>query len=588
MNPVRQNPFSAAEPSRATVLLWCLPLVLVIIVITAFSSSVEFDFINYDDPLYITENPNVNSGLTLANLKWALFSSGEANLWGPLTYASHQLDVSLFGLNPARHHAVNVLWHALATVFLFLTALKLTKSSLWSFFIALIWAIHPEKIQSVAWLSERKDVLSGALFFASLYFFTCWNLRPVKNPALYSASFLLFILSLMSKPSVVPLPLVLFLLFYLDPKRIVASVCGAIRPLVPFVAAAILVAGIALYFKDQGDLGNTAEKLTIALKASHVVISYVFYLNRFFWPAPAQLWFLPSDPIFSFVSSVAILAVFAPLVLWLGSKEKLIITGAAIYTILWLPISGLVSVSSFFVADRYSYLPQIGLIFMTVGLVKLLSRFSTSLFSATLALGSFSVVILTLQQKQLPLWKDSETLFAHEMAVSPQSLLAPIHYGEVFKESDPEKALLYYARAHRNDPQAGIALAKMGMIQKQLGRRKEALESFLKGTQVATQVRENWTLLLLQQVELRLYEQAEETIKRGIEYDPQNWDFIMNSGNFYLMIRKRANEALPYFLEAHSLEPSDPRSIQACADCHRALGNTNEARKFENLLRQEK
>lgn len=582
MNPPEQNSFQAAKPSLPP---WCALVALVIIVIAAFSASVKFGFINYDDPHYITENPNVNTGVSLANIKWALTSTGNTNLWSPLTFASHQLDVSLFGARPGWHHAVNVLWHALATALFFLIALKLTKSNFWAFFVVLIWAIHPEKVQSVAWLSERKDVLSGALFFASLYAFTWWKLRPEKNPALYAGSLFFFILALLAKPSVVPLPLVLYLLFYFDTKEFLASIRESILPLLPFAAAALLVAGIAIHFQSQGTLGGVGESVTLVKKAGNVVVSYVFYLKRFFWPFPAQLWFVPPESKVPLIRSAVALCVLAPLVIWLGMKEKLIIGGAAIYTILWLPVSGLVSVSHYFVADRYSYLPQIGLVFMLMGIVRLLTRSSTSLVPAGLALGSFSGFLLFLQQQQLPLWKDNRTLFSHEMAINPKSLLAPIHYAEVFAESDPEKALAYYTKAHRIDPQAGIALAKMGVVQKLLGRYDEAQESFRKATEVATPVRESWTQLLVLQVELELYPQAEETIRRGLEAIPDNWDFLMNSGNFYLLVLKQPEEALEYFLKAHDLAPADLRSIEALAGCYRALGDDAEARKFEDMLK---
>lgn len=585
MSDPAPNPFVAAKPIRRPFPAWAALLLLILIVLASFVSSVRFGFINYDDPHYITENANVNTGLSLTNLRWALTSTGNTNLWSPLTFLSHQLDVTLFGLRPGLHHAVNVLWHALAAALLFLLAHKLTKSALWSFFIALIWAIHPEKVQSVAWLSERKDVLSGAFFFASLLTFTWWKLRPEKSPALYASSALCFLLALLSKPSVVPLPLILFLLFYLDTKRILASIRESILPLLPFALASLLAAGIAIHFQSQGTLSEVGANSGIAQRASNMVVSYVFYLGRFFWPHPAQLWFVPPTSTFPIIISAAILLAFAGLVIWLGKKENLILVGAAIYTILWLPVSGLVSVSHYFVADRYSYLPQIGIVFMLMGLVRLLASRITHPLAPAAALGSFSAFLLFLQQTQLPLWKDNETLFSHEMAVNPRSLLAPIHYAEVFKESDPEKALRYYTIAHRNDPQAGIALAKMGVTQKQLGRTEQALESFLKGTQAANPVPENWTQLLVLQVELERYNAAEQTIRRGLEQNPGNWPFIMNAGNFHLLVRKDPETALTFFLKAHSLKPSDPRPIQACAESHRALGNEGEALTFEKLLR---
>ncbi|QTN32471.1 tetratricopeptide repeat protein [Akkermansiaceae bacterium] len=581
MSEPGQNPFVAAKPAFTH---WAALLLLVSIVLASFAASVKFGFINYDDPHYITENPHVNSGLSPANLKWALTNTGDTNLWSPLTFASHQLDVALFGLRPGWHHAVNVLWHALAAALFFLTVRKLTNSTFWAFFVALIWAIHPEKVQSVAWLSERKDVLSGAMFFASTLAFACWRLRPAKSPALYAGSLACFAMALLAKPSVVPLPLVLYLLLYLDTKRILASAREAALPLLPFFAASAAAAGIAIYFQSQGGLGGIGGGSTLAGKAMNMVVGYAFYLERFFWPSPAQLWFTPPSSMVPFAISAAALCILAPLLFWLGRKEKLIIGGAAIYTVLWLPVSGLVSVSHYFVADRYSYLPQIGLVFMLVGFVRLITRSAASVAPAGIVLGAFSAYLLFLQQQQLPLWKDSETLFSHEMAINPDSLLAPIHYAEVFTESDPEKALAFYAKAHRIDPQAGIALAKMGVMQKQLGRNEKALESFEKATQVAFPVRESWTQLLVLLVELKLYPQAEETIKRGIDADPDNWEFIMNSGNFYLLVLKQPDEALEYFLRAHDLAPADPRSIEACAESFRALGRESDARRFDAML----
>lgn len=575
---MKTNPFQPALPRLPGIPPWASFVLLFVLVVLAFSPSLGFGFINYDDPHYITENLHVNTGLGLSNLKWALTSTGDTNLWSPLTFVSHQLDVSLFGLNPTWHHAVNVLWHALAASFLFLVAQNLTKSLRWSFFIAFLWAIHPEKIQSVAWLSERKDVLSGALVLASLYLFSEWKLKAAKVPALYLSSLILFGLALLAKPSVVPLPLILFLLFYLDLKRPLPSALASLRPLTPFFVASLLAAGATLYFQSA-DVG---ADLSIGQKLVNIVVGYVFYLHRFLWPAPAQIWFDPPDSLWPFVISLGVLGVFASAVIWFGRKEKLILIGIAIYTIMWLPISGLVSVSYYFVTARYSYLPQIGLILILVGLAKLISRKISNPVPASIVLASFTILLLFLQQKQLPHWKNNETLFSHEMAINPTSLLAPIHYAEVFSDSDPEKALIYYTMAHQNDPQAGVALTKMGMMQVRLNRPDEALKNFLQATQVNTPVPENWTALLLLQVELGQYDQAEQTVKQGLERYPKNWEIIMNSGNFYLLVRKQPSEALPLFLKAHALQPNDPRASKACATTYRALGEPAKAEALES------
>lgn len=572
MDPSQKNAVFTAAPRRAIIPPWLSVVALFILVFLAFSPSLGFNFINYDDPNFVTENPNVNSGLSFENFKWAFYSPGEVNLWNPLTYLSHQLDVTLFGLNPTWHHAVNAFWHAVAAGFLFLLALKLTKSTCWSFFIAFLWAIHPEKVQSVAWISERKDVLSGALFFASLYLFSEWKLRSKKVVSLYLGSLLLFVLSALAKPSVIPLPLILFLLFYLEPRQLLRSALASLRPLAPFFGTAILTAGIVIYFQSQGTLADTGEGLSATQKLSQIVVSYLFYPIRFLWPIPLQLWFTSASVPASFATSLALLCLLGPLVLWLGKKEQLIITGAVIYTLLWLPVSGLVSVSNYFVTDRYSYLPQIGLIVMLVGVAKLFLPKTHQAVFLPLALSAFTIVPLILLQLQLPNWKDSKTLFSHEMAVNPQSFLAPIHYGEEFSEHDPEKALFYYSKAHQNDPQAGLALTKMGLMQIRLNRPQEALENFLKASQVTTPVPDTWTQLLLLQVEFKHYDEAERTIAEGLERYPKNWAFIMNGGNFYLLVKKNPSKALSYFLKAQAIKPTDPRVIKALATCHRALG----------------
>jgi Tfp pilus assembly protein PilF len=582
MDPSMENTVFTAVPRRAMIPPWLLALPLFLLVFLAFSPSLGFDFINYDDPNFVTENPNVNPGLSVENFKWAFYSPGEVNLWNPLTYLSHQLDVTLFGLNPTWHHAVNVFWHAVAAGFLFLLAHKLTKSTCWSLFIAFLWAIHPEKIQSVAWISERKDVLSGALFFASLYLFSEWKLRSHKVLPLYLGSLLLFALAALAKPSVIPLPLILFLLFYLEPRQLIRAAIASLRPLAPFFGIAILTAGIVIHFQSQGTLSDTGENLGATQKLSQIVVSYLFYPTRFLWPIPLQLWFTPPNSLFAI--SLALLCLFIPLVLWLGKKEKLILIGAVIYTLLWLPVSGLVSVSNYFVTDRYSYLPQIGLILMLVGVAKLFLPKTRSPAFLPLALSAFTIVPLILMQIQLPHWKDSKTLFSHEMSINPKSFLAPIHYGLEFQEADPEKALLYFTKAHQNDPQAGLALTQMGKMQVRLNRPHEALENFLNATQVTTPIPSTWTQLMLLQVELKLHDEAERTIEEGLERYPKNWSFIMNSGNFHLLVRKKPDKALPFFLRAHAINPTDLRVIKALATCYRTLGDNHSAKRFERLL----
>ncbi|WP_138084283.1 tetratricopeptide repeat protein [Phragmitibacter flavus] len=553
-------------------------------VFLAFAPSLTFDFINYDDPYYIIDNPNVNTGLSLANLRWAFGTPGEVNLWNPLTTLSHQLVVSLFGLNPAWHHAVNGLCHALAASLLFLLAVKLTKSLPWSYFIALLWAIHPQKIQSVAWITERKDVLSGALFFASILCFAEWHSRTKKRPALYVASLLLFIAAAMAKPSVLPLPLVLLVLFALKPGQIISSALSSLRQLGPFFAAAVALAAIVVFFQSHGTLSDVGGDDSLFERLRQMIFGYVFYLLRFAFPIPSQFFFTPPLSHLPLVLAIVGLGLFLIAVIWLGRREKLIPVGALIYTLLWLPISGIIPISHYFAADRYSYLPQIGIIIIVIGLARRLSSLSSKSLLLPIALGSLVAGYLVLLQQQLPIWKNSETLFAHEMRVNPREALADIHYGEAFWNNDPAKALVHFELAHQKAPHEGLPLSKMGVTQLRLNQPEQALESFQAATRAANPVVETWTQLLLLQVDLKRYSEAEATVNDGLQRFPNQWPMLMNAGNFHLLVKKDPHQALPLFLKAHEISPSNADSIRACARCYLILGDQPSAARFERLL----
>lgn len=562
---------------------WLLACALFVLVFLAFAPSLTFDFINYDDPEFIVENPNVNTGLSIANIKWAFAAPGEVKLWNPLNYLSHQLDVTLFGLNPTWHHAMNVFWHALAATLLFLIARKLTNSLGWSLFITLLWALHPQKIQSVAWIAERKDVLSGALFFASILCFAEWKSRSRKLPVLYISSLLLFIAAALAKPSVLPLPFVLVALFYLKPGQLISSALSSLRQLSPFFVCAVILAIIVVHFQSQGIFGETTSNTSPLEQVRQIIISFAFYLTRFAIPVPSQFFFTPPSSNLPFILSLVVIALFSAVVLWLGKREKLISLGALIFVLLWLPVSGIVPVSHYFVADRYSYLPQIGIIILFAGIARLVFSSLPKPIFLPLTLSTIVAAYLALLQLQLPIWKNSETLFAHEMRVNPSEALGYIHYGEVFKESDPAKALVHYRKAHEKAPHEGLPLTKMGIMQLDLGQPEDALANFSKAIQAENPIMESWTHLLLLQVDLKRYAEAEETINDGLQRFPKQWSMLMNAANFHLLVKKDSKTALPLFLKAHEIKPN-AATIQACARCYDLLGDKQSAARFKRLL----
>lgn len=584
MDPFDQVSLSSSRTARlAAFPPWLQAGAIFVIVGLAFSPTLFYDFVTYDDPEFILENPRVNTGLTLSNFVWAFASPGDYILWNPLSYLSHQIDVSLFGLEATGHHAVNVLWHAFGAALLFLVCQKLMGSLGWSAGIALLWALHPQRAQSVAWISERKDVLSGALCFASLLCFVQWWKGRRKQPGLYGSSLFLFILAALAKPSVLPLPLVLLLLFGLDKENVLSSLRSSLRWLGPFLAAASVIALIVGYFQAMGKadaLGG--EDTTLLGRIQLIVMAFAFYPARFVFPLPARILFPPPDSAVFLVGALVILVAFLAVTFELGRRDALVLAGAAIYLAFWLPVSGIIPVSHYFVADRYSYLPQVGLILIVVGAV----RAVPSGWRRPFVLGLFLVLAgeVIVLQKQLPLWKNSETLFGHEMTVNPTSGIASLHYGEFFRNTDPEKALRYYTLAHRKAPEEGLPLTKMGMVQIQLGQAEAALDSLMKATEAERPIPETWTRLLLLLVDQEKIALARKVVESGVERFPAHWNTLMNGGNFHLLVRKDPQEALPLFLRAHEVDPNHPDSLEACIRCYRLLGNENAAARFQRRL----
>lgn len=552
------------------------------LVCLAFLPTLSFDFVTYDDPEFILENPHVNTGITPSNLLWAFASPGDYILWNPLSYLSHQLDVTLFGLNAAGHHAVNILWHALAATLLFLVCQKLTRSLGWSALITLLWALHPQRVQSVAWISERKDVLSGALCFASVLCFAGWWMRERKNPALYVTSFLLYTAAALAKPSVLPLPLALLILFALKRGNLLSSLRSSLRWLAPFLAVALVVASLVFYFQSQGASPEIAADDSVLERIRQMVLSFSFYPMRFVFPTPSRLLFPPPESPRFLISAVVFLVLFVAVAYNLGRRNRMVLTGAALFVLFWLPVSGVIPVSHYFVADRYSYLAQLGLILMVVGAVRAVRYGWRRLLVPGLVL--FLVGHVVLLQKQLPLWKNSETLFGHEMRVNPASGLAPIHYGEFFRAEDPEKALRYYTLAHRKAPEEGLPLTKMAMVQIQLRQADRALESLTKATRVEHPIPETWAQLLVLLVDQEEIALAGKIVEDGVERFPSHWNTLMNGGNFYLLVKNDPQQALPLFLRAHEVDSGHPDSIEACIECYLLMGNGPEAARLRQRL----
>src|SRR5213082_1691122 len=534
-----------ALASKRQVAVW-ICAVLAAITWLVFGQTVAHQFVTYDDPQYIYENAKVAAGLSLESVSWA-FTHTVAGNWHPLTTVSHMFDCQLYGLKPAGHHFTNVLLHTIAVILLFLVLRQMT-GSLWrSTFVAVLFAIHPLHVESVAWISERKDVLSAVFFMLTLAAYV----RYVRAPSVtsYLLVLLFFALGLMSKPMLVSVPFVLLLLDYWPLGRIEGTAFGmpmaglpasssewlVIRPLiaekVPLFALSTFSSAVTLLTQFQST--RTMSQLPLSWRLNNAAVSYVAYIWQMFWPVRLAAFYPhPNDQLHLWQVILAIaflIAVSLVAILW-RNERPYIFTGWFWYVGMLVPVIGLVEAGEQARADRYTYLPQIGLYLLIVwGITDLIMpimrcsfgsrsvatggrpatrgsrgvrgggppasaeiRRDYNLFCAVIA----SVIIIALSWcafVQTSYWKNSETLWNHALAVTADNDAAHNNLGYLFlQRGELDNAISHFetalkirsrnAAGHYNFGGALIennlanALARRGLVSEAVGHYEKAVE----------------------------------------------------------------------------------------------------------------
>jgi len=461
-----------------------LPAVLIATVVF-FSPLLWCDFINYDDPPFVTQNQFIQSGLTLVGIKWAFTTGYEAN-WIPLTWLSHMLDVQLFGLNPAGHHGVNVLFHSAATAILFIF-LKRTTATLWqSAAVTLLFALHPLHVESVAWVAERKDVLSAFFWMLTIYMYS----RYVSKPGIgsYLAVLCSFVLGLLSKPMVVTLPLILLLLDWwplerLNPKS-GSPATSLLRLVVEKIPLLLLSIGSSLTtYLVQEAAGAVSQGYTPLARVARACVSFMTYLYMTVWPLDLAVIYPFSryPPAISVVYMSIFALVLISVVSFLFRKQcPYLVTGWGWFLIAMLPVIGLIQIGQHSVADRYTYIPLIGIFIMVEWGV---SRFCEKVnFPKSLLIGItaiISVAMITLTTIQVTYWKNSRTLFEHTIAVTKDNWVAHNNLGLEYQAAgDLNRAISNFKQSILAKPSYALAYFNLGVVYRQIGDSKQALETF--------------------------------------------------------------------------------------------------------------
>jgi len=450
--------------SKKPLLTTGISLALFLVTLLVYAPVYRFAFVNFDDPDYVSNNPHVRNGLNADGLTWAVTSTEAAN-WFPATRLSHLLDVEIFDLRPGGHHFANVLLHGLATVLLFAFLHAATGATWPSAFVALIFALHPLHVESVAWIAERKDVLSALFWFLAL-----WSYVRRR----YWLTLLAFGLGLMSKPMVVTLPFVLFLLDLWPLRQPLRSALRVKIPLLGLSAAS----AIATYLVQSGS-GAVREvgQFPLGLRVENAVVSYAAYIVKMFWPSRLAVFYpYPHElPAWQVALAALVLAGVSILVLRERRSRPYLAVGWLWYLGTLVPVIGLIQVGAQARADRYTYLPMVGLsIMLAWGLRELLPR-RAAICGAIVA----CLACATLCEAQIQYWRNSETLFRHALDVTSDNYLAHHNLGVALAEEGrfPE-AIQQYQAALQIEPDAANVQTDYGNALARSGRAAEAITHY--------------------------------------------------------------------------------------------------------------
>jgi len=412
----------------STARVWiCIALVLVTFAL--YWPVRHHAFINYDDPLYVTHNPNVKAGLTWHGVVWA-FRATEAHNWHPLTWLSHMLDCQLFGPNPGAHHLVNVAFHALNAVLLYLVLGRMTGAWWRSAAVAALFALHPLQVGSVAWIAERKNLLSTSFWLLTLWAYARYaeaTTRASKRNA-YSLALVCFALGLMCKPMLVTVPFVLLLLDGWPLRRLQLATLGSrLVEKLPFFAlgAASSAATIwAATSEAQERSFSSLHRLPLGLRIENALISYLRYLGKMIWPVGLSVFYpYPTAwPLWLALLSALALALITLSALRWAARCPPLLVGWLWFMGTLVPVIGLVQVGVQSMADRFMYVPMIGLLIAIVwGVSELSLRWNVPKPVVSVVAAMVLVACATLTRLEVRRWKDTETLLKTAFERTPQA-----------------------------------------------------------------------------------------------------------------------------------------------------------------------
>lgn len=562
-------------------------IVLAAVTVAAFGRVGTCDFVNFDDDLYVTGNARVRLGLTLEGVRWAFTTLFNCN-WHPLTWLSHMLDCQLFGVTAGAHHLVSLALHVLSSCLLFWVFVRMT-GSLWrSAVVAGLFAVHPLHVESVAWIAERKDVLSGLLWVLTTWAYVEFVRR--RRGRLYVLALLLFSLGIMAKPMVVTLPFVLLLLDLWPLQRLRresrpvdsadtpkaahegrapvrrasvpagrgTSFGALVAEKVPFLVLSAFSCVMTFIAQHRGGAAPSFAGLTLDARLANAAVSYVAYLGKLLWPVRLCVFypFRYAPPALEWVGAVVLLSLISGLVLSRWRKRPYLVVGWAWYLGTLVPVIGLVQVGAQAMADRYMYLPSVGLFLMLAwGAAELAERMKIRAPAVATVTGIVLVALVLRTQDQVRSWADSTALYRRALSVTRHNSRIEKNYGvTLIRLGKLEEAKRYLDDAVRDAPGWGDAYYNRGAAMEALGDFEAATRDYamavrLEPARAGAHLRMGSVLFRRGK-----FDEALGELAAAVRQDPADAD-ARNGLGAALATMGRYREAEEQFLEALELRP---------------------------------
>lgn len=487
-----------------TVYLICAALIIITAVI--FSQVSQFDFINLDDPSYVYENPHIAAGFSHNTLVWA-FTTTREGAWQPLVWLSYLVDHEMDELNAGTYHTTNLILHVANVLLLFLLFLRITGAKWKSAFIAALFAIHPLHVEPVAWIASRKDVLSTLLWLLTLMAYARYVSAPCRKR--YALVVVAYVLAVMSKPMVMTLPIIMLLLDYWPLERMKSPIDGKLLlRLVKEKIPLLIISGFSLAFAFAGQISGrslgTLGQYPLGVRLANAVLSYFIYIVRTIWPTRLALYYphpLNSIPVLYTVGSVVFLAVVSLLIARAARTRRYLLVGWLWYIVMLVPVSGIVQFGHHANADRFMYLPLVGLAIIAAWGVCDLAR-SKPVLPATLGLLAV-VASAVVAYPQVGYWRNSLVVWKHAIDVTNKNAYAHCAYASALsKNGQIDASVAEYWKTIEIDPKSVQAHYNLGSILDGLGATKEAMaqyETAIKLDPQQAQAHSNLGLMELQQ-----------------------------------------------------------------------------------------